>query len=196
MKTVGDFKKAGLVFVEGDVCQNILTGAVFNRKWVKATSIGIYDDCNLLEFAWRENIGAVPGFEGRIEVELTNSRHHTDYAWARGFPSSIKRWRPVLPASIPTETPEEKEAFEAMETAPEFKAGDVVEYPTGKGELMLLPDVNGVVIVRDESGEYKQVSQDVIKPINPQLTELVDIIGRHDDPTECAKAVLKAGYGK
>ena len=41
-----------------------------------------------------------------------------------------------------------------------------VSYPSGEGILIVeMPDVNGIVIVQDISGEYRRVSADNIKPV-------------------------------
>lgn len=54
-------------------------------------------------------------------------------------------------------------------TSNETKRGNTprkVSYPTGKGVLIVEDqDVNGVVVVRDDSGRYVRVSADVITHI-------------------------------
>lgn len=46
MKTIGEFKKAGLVFVDGDEV---------HRRWHKASDM--YSDQVVSSFAWRESTG-------------------------------------------------------------------------------------------------------------------------------------------
>lgn len=89
-----------------------------------------------------------------------------------------------------------------MKTVGEFKKagvvfvegdrGDTVFTPAGQhGVIMLLPDTHGDTIVLE-----RDVNYDSLKHYNPELEALKDIIGLHDDPTECAKAILAAGYKK
>lgn len=69
----------------------------------------------------------------------------------------------------------------------EQDAREVVEYPSGTGELIVSsPDVNGVVIVRDESGEYRRVALSAIKKLDPAQPQINDGL--------CRSCRISAGY--
>ena len=119
MKTIGDFKKAGLEVLVDDIIDGV-TGdpssvevkisEVFNRGSVTL------DAWTIREFAWREGTHEKPAFKGVVEVMfiLGNPVHlHikniTDNEWVL-----INKWRPLLEQGIPTETPEEKAELDRM----------------------------------------------------------------------------------
>lgn len=103
MKTVGDFKKAGLVFAGGDYCQDRY-GDTYNGVWYEHSNIGdkSYDSCNMTKFAWRTNTGEKPSFSGLIEYETCDGIYnswHTDcvnFSTRIGGKEVIKKWRPSL----------------------------------------------------------------------------------------------------
>ena len=138
MKTVVDFKKAGLVFVSGDkVHEKTGCGTSKGEDLMSCTikhmcdddfiSIGenyAHKDWTIHSLAWRTNTGEKPSFSGLIEFtyngegcEMQECRHPDNINW-----SIVKKWRPSLnQQSIQTETPEEKEVFDSMkETKPAF----------------------------------------------------------------------------
>lgn len=52
-----------------------------------------------------------------------------------------------------------------------------VSYPTGTGKLIVSePDINGVVIVMDDSGEYRRIYKDNISPLISERDKLIDIL--------------------
>ena len=65
----------------------------------------------------------------------------------------------------------------------EFKVGDLVEYPSGEGRIMLPPDNGGVVVV-DEEGSYKRVHK----------TALTSAISKHQKSIEYIAEVLRNYY--
>lgn len=227
MKTVVDYKKAGLVFVKGDVVDN---SAPNDGSDMKPLSSVMAERCNdgfyefdlapIESFAWRTNTGKKPSFNGLIEyvtrdgLTATSPSGCVNFSVRVGGNLVVNKWRPSLnQLSIPTETPEEKEAFDAMsEHKPVFTQemvdlgqapliGMMVKFPTGEGEIALGADNDGVCIVID-GGIYKRVAFNAIKPIDTRtpkqkaIDDLADIIGRNDDPTKCAEAIINAGYKK
>lgn len=112
LKTVGDYKKAGLVFIDEDQCD---CAVMYSKKWQRNPLC--YADNNIVEFAWRTNTGEAPEFSGKIEIECSDGdvivvKRARAINW-EALDYYLK-WRPHLPKSN-TETPEEKEAFERME---------------------------------------------------------------------------------
>jgi len=102
MKTVGDFKKAGLVFVKGD--NTIESDGSSSKDYIDFDYDGSFNknnyfDCSPIEsFAWRENAGVNPEFKGLIEFtfngegcEMQEVRNANNINWA-----IVKKWRPSL----------------------------------------------------------------------------------------------------
>lgn len=173
MKTVGDFKKAGVVFVDGDEGNDfyIINPVSFNND-------GVFDYDEVTSFAWRDLTTKPDNPDFKIELDVDNHR-----------------WRPSLNQGV--EHPYEQRVSTAQVKQPEFKVGDLVITDFhSRSELMLLPDATGTVILKTENGNYVGTAYHCLKHYNPELDELKDIIGTHDDPTECAKAILAAGYKK
>jgi len=124
MKTVGDFKNAGLVFVEGDEGNNYHIGAPLSFNSSCMWDYGVPES-----FVWRTNTGEKPEFVGKVEVKykdgavmIAHSGNIMFDGVTRGLANPVVKWRPSLNQSTTqTETPEEKEAFEAMtESKPVF----------------------------------------------------------------------------
>lgn len=95
MKTVGEFKKAGLVFVNGDKGDGFCVKA---HKYFGMS--GVFDNKRATHFAWRENSVVKPEFSGAIDaiirvgdnVEQFNSVISVDiFSW-----SLVIKWRPSL----------------------------------------------------------------------------------------------------
>lgn len=179
MKTVGEFKKAGVVFVKGDECQEQLSGRIYRNNWFGENSQKQFTNDTVTSFAWRDLTTKPDDPQYKIELDIANHR-----------------WRPSLNQGV--EHPYEQRVTTAKAKQPEFKVGDLVATPTGQhGVMMLLPDAHGDTIVLErDSGRYARVNYDSLTHYNPELNELKDIIGTHDDPTDCAKAILAAGYTK
>lgn len=171
MKTVGEFKKAGVVFVRGDKCKD--DAFSYTNRWVLDKSED-FDVCELTEFAWRDLTTKPDNPQYKIELDIANHR-----------------WRPSLNQGVAPVNPTE------------FKAGDLVEVEhcaTGKYlvKIKYIDTVSlfGYLHSDDNQPFCAYMNEITIKPHNPKLNELKDIIGLHDDPTECAKAILAAGYTK
>lgn len=103
MKTVGEFKKAGLVFVEGDDGVDFY---VYNQVTMNADIT--HDDSEVESFSWRENTGAKPEFSGLIEFtfngegcEMQEARLAENVNW-----EIVKKWRPSLNKSQHSEWPD------------------------------------------------------------------------------------------
>lgn len=119
MKTVGDFKQAGLVFVGDDKLRSETNNhdsdeICMSRCWL---GHGIYrgflevSDCYfankewvISSFAWRENTGVKPEFKGLIDVlvgddknsEQFNCINARDLVWDTNPLSRVIKWRPSL----------------------------------------------------------------------------------------------------
>jgi len=82
-------------------------------------------------------------------------------------------------------------------TGKSWKRGLPVEFPSGFGVLIVPEqDVNGVVIVMAEGGEYRRISANAINPIKSDRDRLIDIIvscGNLSDGA-LADAILAAGF--
>lgn len=126
MRTVCDFKKAGLALVDGDECQDS-NGLIYSSVRFAHANVGDeeFDLFRISDFAWRTNTGVKPEFVGEVELmdgnHNTGVKHSSKVNWEKhpqAGDASICQWRPHLPAAIQTETPEEKEAFEAINKSP------------------------------------------------------------------------------
>lgn len=133
MKTVGDFKEAGLVFVADDVVSTSRSGrGNFERVeddyvgFVNSTSgiHSLWNNAEVKEFAWRENTGVKPGFSGKIDFVHQDGEEFfgldiekacaCEYWALNSGQGTIVKWRPHIP-SIQTETSEEKECLDAIQ---------------------------------------------------------------------------------
>jgi len=195
MKTVGDFYNAGLEFVMGDECDGS-DGQIFSKKWVEYSNENDADfvNCTPTKFAWRTNTGEKPSFSGLIEFtyngegcEMQEFRHSNNINW-----SIVKKWRPSLNQStIQTETPEEKEAFEAMtESKPVFTQAmaDASELPPVGSEFLITVAVDcfeealmiakhdhlAWVRFKDGSDEILNSSVWLTKPIKSEREKAID----------------------
>ena len=77
--------------------------------------------------------------------------------------------------------------------------GDKVKFPTGEGTIVVADqDTNGVVIVQDESGEYRRVSMDSIKPLLDDEQLVLEALDHVDSvhADEVVRDLIKAGYRK
>jgi hypothetical protein len=105
MKTVGDYKKAGLVFVEGDsnrtICGSVHLsplgedGASFMNSERKDLN---HDNSYIpTEFAWRTNTGEKPSFDGLIEYRKVDCKEERMvHSEAINWESENIEWRPSL----------------------------------------------------------------------------------------------------
>ena len=97
MKTVGDFKKAGLVFIDGDIGDGYKVGLAQSFS-----AYNIWDNCIPKSFAWRENTGVMPEFKGYMELKtlcgdviLSSDFEVIDWELTEDDRDIIK-WRPAL----------------------------------------------------------------------------------------------------
>ena len=124
MKTVKDFKDAGLEIISGDMVHghtNNPRSAAIKITDLMTHSPAPREEWTIAEFAWRENAGVKPDFSGMIDAITSGGDDHTelskDFDWVvSDSKHSITKWRPSLDQSKPiqTETPEEKEALDEM----------------------------------------------------------------------------------
>lgn len=72
--------------------------------------------------------------------------------------------------------------------------GAKVRYPSGEGVLVVAdPDVNGVVVVKDESGEYRRVASVALSPnfiLEPPRMQRCDLV--NEDTTHVTLKVPKS----
>jgi hypothetical protein len=106
MKTVGEFKKAGLVFFEGDACKCV-EGVTYNSgKFSELTNRGntAWVNFDAISFAWRENTGVKPEFKGLIDVLVGDDKNSEQFncinasalVWDTNPLSRVIKWRPSL----------------------------------------------------------------------------------------------------
>lgn len=184
MKTVGEFKAAGVEFVEGDEGNGF-----YVRNAVLSNNHEVFDYDEVTSFEWRDLSTKPDNPQYKIELDIDNHR-----------------WRPSLNQGV--EYPYEQRVNTAQAKPPEFKAGDLVEVEhtaTGKYlvKIKYIDMVSLFGYLQSDNNQSPRMDQfcaymkDItIKPYNPELNALKDIIGTHEDPTECAKAILAAGYKK
>lgn len=114
MKTVGEFKKAGLVFVKGDVVDDSYDNDGTLMKTLSATMVECcndgkyqFNEAAIESFAWRESTGVKPEFSGLVDYMEKNDvyigndciyTNHTDTIdWTEHCCShQVKKWRPSL----------------------------------------------------------------------------------------------------
>lgn len=180
MKTVGEFKKAGVVFVDGDEGNDfhIINPVSFNND-------GVFDYDEVTSFAWRDLTIKPDNPDFKIELDIDNHR-----------------WRPSLNQGV------EQRVNTVQVKQPDFKVGDLVEvYHCATGRYLVkieyIDTVSLFGYLQSNDCQPPKMYQFCaylehvsINHYNPELDELKDIIGTHDDPTECAKAILAAGYKK
>jgi hypothetical protein len=134
MKTVGEFKKAGLVFVEGDCVLSItddhesedadlfIECVIPEQRGANWLSIGenayAHKNWILKQFAWRENTGVKPEFNGLIDFTHKDGDEYFSQkvgskfcdAWEfLGGGNEIAKWRPSL-NQPPIAEPDTKES--------------------------------------------------------------------------------------
>lgn len=200
MKTVGYFKKAGLVFVEGDkvtgITGNYDSGVnnLINECCIDCPAGDVdvevsankfaHPNWTIAAFAWRTNSGVKPEFDGLVEVEYRDGSTfisgvdkfrwklstHTDLPRSHLYDDDVIKWRPHLPAEIPTQTPEEKVELDLLEkrnelnlfqgaTEEEIKRGcRVIDKPVFTKEMADAGDTVEVgMLFATECGEYEAV---------------------------------------
>lgn len=99
MKTVGDYRKAGLTFVRGDMIDGMTgkSNSVPFDPFILGNPNGFSECWTMRSFAWRENTDDIIGFSGLVEVVWRNTQKeivHTKSILEEA--SSILKWRPYL----------------------------------------------------------------------------------------------------
>ena len=225
MKTVGEFKKAGVVFVKGD----LIDGHTGNKKSEPYDPFIFYGDtCNwslvwtMRSFAWRDLSTKPDNPQYKIELDIANSRwrpslnqgveypyeqrvnFHDDYMKYLENARKDGITKPMTRSEYNKYLTGVHASAVAVNPVPsEFKVGDLVEctrgdYPNGPSFELLIFAIDGDSLFGyiDSSPAGVNLNHFTVTLVNPQLNELKDIIGTHDDPTECAKAILEAVYTK
>ena len=100
LRTVGDFYKAGLVFVAGDI-GIVSVETPFNEIGISNCNKGFCDAFGVHSFAWRANTdGWVPSFDGEVEYECRNGEKGVCQITMLGFSllalNPCIKWRPHL----------------------------------------------------------------------------------------------------
>lgn len=104
MKTVGDYKNAGLELVEGDVCYD--SDCEYSNSWAFSSNRGDsdWDGDTAKSFAWRTNTGEKPSFVGNVDVITSDKSLFEgvdinsaafDFEDDR-FDCYVEQWRPSL----------------------------------------------------------------------------------------------------
>jgi hypothetical protein len=120
MRTVKDFKAAGLVLLGNDVVDGIngnpkSLGVTINDA-TKFMEKGADDVWTIRQFAWRVNNGEKPTFNGSIEWAGNQGVKHKTSMTNLVWDGRLIQWRPLInqPVIATTETPEEKEALDKI----------------------------------------------------------------------------------
>lgn len=235
MKTVGDFKKAGVVFVGED--RYVSRHSPTKTEMLEDLYAGYINDdyvthkhwCNtkIRSFAWRDLTTKPDNPQYKIELDIANHCWRPSLNQSVEYPceqrvvfhdeymeylenarkdgitkpmtrSEYSKYLTGVPASAVAVNP----------ASSEFKVGDLVVADcdaAGKYliEIKYLDSHSVFGYLQSNDGQpptlnhfCAYISNTKITHYNPQLNELKDIIGLHDDPTECAKAILAAGYTK
>ena len=107
MKTVGDFRKAGLVFVVGDVVDHSANSdgseiASLDLAWCDHCNRGTYgfNESPIGSFAWRANTGVMPRFNGLVELKHDDGETYKVESracdWSQALCAGWTGWRPSL----------------------------------------------------------------------------------------------------
>lgn len=160
MKTVQDYLDLGLVFVGGDkICGitgdsssrklNIFDRSICSKQYNKG-AVKIGADCYARarwtpsSFAWRNNDGVKPEYNGVVEVCLNNaielSSTRADWSlWERGYLNSVAKWRPVVMQSeSPTVSTKEDKSMKPVYTAEMHAKGEPP--PVGAECILIVND--------------------------------------------------------
>ena len=110
MKTVRDYRKKGVVFVDGDVITSS-DDPERGLDWDRCNRDITCSDGVVESFAWRNITGAVPqhGLDGNMLVEIAFYNNHRDNGVKQmpvgdiqwGLPTVNKAWRPIASAQQP-----------------------------------------------------------------------------------------------
>jgi hypothetical protein len=123
MRTVKDFREAGLVLVGNDVVDGItgdpkslgftINEIDENRGYTLGKGRDVW---TMRQFAWREYDGVIPSFNGKVEFMPINSEVIQSVHAGLLYWGHVKKWRPLInqPVTATTETPEEKEALDKI----------------------------------------------------------------------------------
>lgn len=135
MKTVLDYLDLGLVFVDGDKLLSVSNDNDSKEVCMSGLCIAHQRYCDGIRggnaiffypsewtpssFAWRNNDGVKPEYNGQIEVCLNNaielSSTRADWSlWERGYLNSVAKWRPVVLQSV---SPKEDKPMKPVYTA-------------------------------------------------------------------------------
>lgn len=116
MKTIGDFKAAGLEISKNDMIDGVTrdkNSAPLMLVNLLNKDYDFNDAWTIREFSWRENTGEKPSFDGMIEWHSkVGTKHEGHIKNIAG--TMVKQWRPLLNQEIPTETPEEKAELDRL----------------------------------------------------------------------------------
>lgn len=186
MKTVGEFKEAGLVFVDGDKGDHYCVGAAyaFNNG-------AIWDGCTPKSFAWRDNTGVKPAFDGLIDVCYANEGGIVEGLPVERLSDSnsktlYEKWRPHLPKV--EDKPKSPYDVGAHVSGDKVKPVFTQEMANA-GEL---PPVGSLVLLNaDKAGEPDQLSLDEHCVIDCwDKGSILEVIA-HTEIADCILPVVK-----
>ncbi len=204
MKTVGDFKKAKLKFVVGDIIKNQFPDSkiiIGTHCSVGMLDVGVNAGHIVASFADRKNTGVKPEFEGVIEVELKGGallifQRAADVCWdihqtGPDVSGNVLVWRPHLLA-VETEMPEAKpdSAFKVLGVDTEETYIELHEFVTDNN-LKLQDETVSQCIIRELAEKHNiDARTDKEKCIDNALA----VTGFSNSPT--AKQFICALYSK
>ena len=166
MKTVGEFKKAGLVFVNGDVyCHKGSTLKTLadgiTLKWFELDAKAL--NATIMGFAWRENTGVKPKFSGFIDFthkdgteyfsQKVGSRHCSEWGIVGGA-NQIAKWRPSLNQPSVAESDTKQSAIHKAWVDLKGDLSNAEKHDSG-GKFLVVCIKDGIAI---KKGEYQITS--------------------------------------
>jgi len=165
MKTVGDFKDAGLVFVNGD----LVDGVTGNEHSPDCDPFNCFFDqlrfreaWTIRSFAWRTNTGVKPEFVGMIEYKTRSGSVYIGLASCVNFAAShgdkliIIEWRPHLSKFEP-ESPYDVDAHVSGDDASIRYVDDKPVFTQAMADNNELPPIGSEAILR-----YRRDSKSVV----------------------------------
>ena len=211
MKTVKEFKDAGLVFVDGDTRTSWVEGHGDVQMTGKLLPNLVANNSVLSErvtkFAWRDNTGENLGFNGRIEIKMGNDTiENVQCSYLTVLSRMYVAWRPYL-------------EVEEVKEETKFENGDVV-YANGIKCVYGCPNPSrlGFSICVSEYGHTLNVADEILSKTKPKTDEellidelakelhSVDVYASGDWDSVChqykqnyreqAKIVVNLGYRK
>lgn len=178
MKTVGEFKKAGLQFVKDDCGDNFLV-----KNPVSFNGYGASFENDLVRFfSWRENTGVKPEFSGAIDV-ITESwdsgdcHSKTHYAstlnWSNHCLNKVIKWRPSLNHPSAAKPDTKQSAEEKRMDIIGQNGNDGLHYDNTAQQVEALA-ANHTLLQPRNSEPIFRTNEDTQKSLNEHLAKLAE----------------------